>query len=227
MKKKLRIAAFAVSFAAAAGSALLFLSRNKQTAQTAPAVRVACVGDSITFGFGTNPREEKQYPVLLQQHLGEGWEVANFGVCGAIAHSVGDLPYVCTGEFLDSLAFDPDVLVLMLGTNDSKTHNWTTPESFRSDYEALIAEYLEDNPDLQVILCTCAAVFDNDFDIRENRVSIMNNLIRNIAEDHGYPLVDIHTLTMEHPQWFSDGVHPNNEGTAAIAQAIAEALNNQ
>lgn len=223
MKKKARFAAFAVSFAAAAGSALWYLRRRDAEKKVTP-VRVACVGDSITFGHGTHPIALHSYPHRLQTLLGQGWKVKNFGVSGSIVQAVGDLPYVSTPEYVDSLAFDPDVLVLMLGTNDSKSHNWTTPDTFRRDYEALIANYLELNPDLQVVLCTCCAVFENDYDIQESRVSISNNLIRTVAEEHGYPLADIHTLTLEHPDWFPDGVHPSNAGAAAIAKAVADVL---
>ena len=223
MKKKTRIAAFAVSAAAAAGTTLWYLYNRMKKEAPAP-IRVACVGDSITFGHGTEPREERNYPRLLQSLLGEGWQVENFGVSGSIAQSVGDLPYVSTPEYLDSLRFNADVLVLMLGTNDSKSHNWTTPDTFRADYEALIGDYLEVNPDMQILLCTCAVVFDNGYDIQESRVSIQNNLVRTIAEEQGYSLVDVHTLTMEHPEWFPDGVHPNNDGAAAIAQAVANVL---
>ena len=224
MKKKMRIAAFAVSFAAAAGTVCWYL-HNHFLAKADPApIRVACVGDSITFGHGTEPRSEHNYPYLLQQHLGNKWQVKNFGVSGSIVHNIGDLPYTSTSAFLDSLEFEPDVLVLMLGTNDSKSHNWTDPEILRQDYESMLSEYLDVNPDMQILLCTCATVYDNPFDIRESRVTILNNLVRTIAEEHGYPLVDIHALTLDQPQWFPDGVHPNNEGAAAIAQAVAEAL---
>lgn len=225
MKKKMRVAAFAVSLAAAAGTAFWYLHNHMKKHDSDPApIKVACVGDSITYGHGTEPREEKHYPLLLQKLLGETWIVENFGVSGSIAQSVGDLPYVTTPEFYESLAFDADVLVLMLGTNDSKSRNWTSPDAFRADYEALISEYLEGNPDMQIVLCTCCTVFDNSYDIRESRVSIINNIVRTIAEEHGYPLVDVQTLTLEHPEWFPDGVHPSNDGAAAIAQAVAEVL---
>lgn len=223
MKKKMRIAAFAVSFAAAAGTALWYLHEAAKKRAPSP-IKVACVGDSITFGHGTEPREENHYPLLLNKLLGEKWTVENFGVSGSIVQFVGDLPYAATDPFYDSLSYDPDVLVFMLGTNDSKSHNWTTPETFRTDYQQLLDSYLELNPGVQIVLCTCAAVYENPYDIQESRVSIINNIVRSIAEEHGYILVDIHTLTLKNPQWFPDGVHPNNDGAAGIAQAVADVL---
>jgi len=223
MKKKLRIAAFAVSFAAAAGSALWVLKKREQQTRLRP-VRVACVGDSITFGHGTEPRERKCYPHLLQQRLGKGWEVKNFGVSGSIIQFSGDLPYAATDALFDSLDYEPDVLVFMLGTNDSKSHNWTSPEILRTDYVQLLDGYRERNPGIQIVLCTCAAVFENGFDIHENRVTEVNGIVRTIAEERGYPLVEVHALTLPNPQWFPDGVHPNNDGAAAIAEEVARTL---
>lgn len=223
MKKKLRYAAFAVSLAAAAGSAWLYL-KNRESSRELRPVRVACVGDSITFGHGTVPRALHNYPHLLQKLLGQGWEVRNFGVSGSIVQFSGDLPYAATEDFYNSMDYEPDVVVFMLGTNDSKSCNWTTPEVFRTDYEQLLLGYTQRNPKVQLVLCTCCAVGENGFDIQESRVSIINNLVRTVAEEQGLPLVDIHTLTLDHPQWFPDGVHPNNDGAAAIARAVSDVL---
>jgi len=46
-------------------------------------IKVACIGDSITSGFTLlNPRRDS-YPSLLQNMLGDGYEVRNFGVLDA------------------------------------------------------------------------------------------------------------------------------------------------
>lgn len=38
------------------------------------------------------------------------------------------------------------------------------------------------------------------------------------------PVIDLYTFTEDHPEWFVDGVHPNAEGNAAIAQYIKSCL---
>ena len=199
---------------------------------------IVCFGDSNTHGYCAEPwdcadggdrfNEAERWTCLLAKHLGEDYLVLEEGLGGRTTVFQDPLTEGLCGIdmiFPVLMSHEPvDLLILMLGTNDSKSHNWTTPDTFRRDFEALIANYLELNPDLQVVLCTCCAVFENDYDIQESRVSISNNLIRTVAEEHGYPLADIHTLTLEHPQWFPDGVHPSNEGAAAIARAVADVL---
>src|SRR5438270_834071 len=85
-----------------------------------PPIKVACVGDSITQGSGL---QENTYPLQLQRMLGSNYEVRNFGVGGATLLEQGDKPYIQQKLYQDSLAFQPDVVVIMLGTNDSKPQN--------------------------------------------------------------------------------------------------------
>lgn len=87
-------------------------------------VRVACVGNSITYGAGIAAREQNSYPAQLQYYLGEDYEVRNFGVSGCTSLQQGDYPYVQTGAYAQSLEFRPDIILIKLGTNDSKPQNW-------------------------------------------------------------------------------------------------------
>ena len=96
-------------------------------------VKVACVGNSITFGYTIPEREKYSYPSQLQLLLGPGYEVANFGVPRMTALFSGDYPYVNTDAYRESLEFNPDIVLLKLGTNDSKAVNWDKKENFVSD----------------------------------------------------------------------------------------------
>src|SRR4051794_25029443 len=89
-----------------------------------PTTKLACVGDSITFGAGIQDRDHDSYPAQLGRMLGEAWDVRNFGVSGATMLKKGDKPYDKQKAYRDALAFKPDVVVIMLGTNDSKPQNW-------------------------------------------------------------------------------------------------------
>src|SRR3712207_5545352 len=82
--------------------------------------RVACVGDSITYGAGVSGREKNSYPAVLGQWLGTKWDVRNFGVSGATLLKKGNRPYWKQQKFADALQFKPDVVIIKLGTNDSK-----------------------------------------------------------------------------------------------------------
>ena len=99
--------------------------------------KVACIGDSITSGFTLlNPRRDS-YPSLLQKMLGDGYEVRNFGVLDAAARFDADTPYVRNKAYTKSLDWNPDIVLIMLGSNDTKRRNWDL-EIFRRDYRKIV-----------------------------------------------------------------------------------------
>src|SRR4051812_33998320 len=87
-------------------------------------IRVACVGDSITFGVGTADPKTQSYPTQLAALLGDGYEIGNFGVSGATMLNHNDRPYIQTKSCGRALEFLPNLVVIALGTNDSKHRNW-------------------------------------------------------------------------------------------------------
>ena len=102
------------------------------------AVRVACIGNSITDGHGIELASAYGYPALLQKKLGSGYWVKNFGVSARTLLNKGDHPYMNELAWRDALAFDPDIVVIKLGTNDSKPQNWQHASEFRSDLEQML-----------------------------------------------------------------------------------------
>lgn len=192
---------------------------------------IACVGDSITFGAGVaQTRNRDSYEALLQKLLPENWEAVNFGVSGATAQKQGDVPYWTTPHYKLSHDCDPELCILMLGTNDSKPHNWDHSR-FRQDICALIDSYRTppSAPEIFVMLPPC--VFpagteqENTFDISEQVLAQeIRPLLQELSAEKSFPLIDLYTVTREHPEYFADGVHPNAAGNAAIAQAIAPVI---
>src|SRR5689334_724667 len=81
-------------------------------------VNVACIGDSITQGSGA--AKGQSYPSQLQAMLGDQWKVGNFGVSGRTLLKKGDYPYWKENAYQDALKSAPDVVIIMLGTNDTK-----------------------------------------------------------------------------------------------------------
>src|SRR5438477_7762110 len=118
------------------------------------AVRVACVGDSITYGAGLEHRETNSYPANLGRLLGSRFEVRNFGVSGATLLKKGDKPYWSFPEFTALNAFAPDAIVLKLGTNDSKPQNWIHGDEFAGDLRQMLDSlaHLPSKPRLWVCL---------------------------------------------------------------------------
>lgn len=195
-------------------------------------IKVACVGDSITYGHGIKGWARNNYPAQLGKILGDGYHVQNFGHSGKTVSNNGDQPYTDSKWYVKGLEYDADILVIMLGTNDSKPENWTNVEDFINEYDSLIEEYKKNNPDLRVIICTPAAAFLKDggsaqttnFDIQPKVVEAIRNRIRVYALARGYELVDVYDLTQYHREWFSDNVHPSGEGARAIAELIAKKI---
>lgn len=116
-------------------------------------VKIACVGNSITFGAGIKNHFQNSYPGILSQWLGEGYDVRNFGLSGRVLLNKGDYPYMYEQKFRELLAFEPDVVTIKLGTNDSKPWNWCFGKDFKKDLTEMldILEQLPSKP--KVYLC--------------------------------------------------------------------------
>ncbi|MBQ2341699.1 MAG: hypothetical protein II385_03520, partial [Bacteroidaceae bacterium] len=117
-------------------------------------VKVACVGNSITYGAFIDNREKYHYPAQLQGYLGEEYEVRNFGLNGATLLLQGDYPYMKSPQYQQSLDFQPDIVIIKLGTNDTKPWNWEHKADFRKDYKTLIDSYRALSSKPRIILLT-------------------------------------------------------------------------
>ncbi len=208
---------------------------HKHTEAKEGQIKVACIGDSITYGFGIGGWAKNNYPAQLQEILGDSYHVQNFGHSGRTLSNKGDKPYTESKQYELSLEYDADVVVIMLGSNDSKPQNWNGVINFMEEYEYFIEKYKEKNPDVEIILCTPPKAFfvkdrknqeETKFDIRPQIVESIKNEIRTFALINGYKCVDIYSVTEYHNEWFSDGVHPSAEGAQAIAKAIADKIRN-
>ena len=116
-------------------------------------IRVACIGNSITYGYGLTDREHQAYPVLLQQKLGKLYQVQNFGKSGTTLLTRGHRPYIQQEEYKQALAFRPDIAVIHLGVNDTDPRNWPNyQDDFISDYRHLIATLRIANPQVRILI---------------------------------------------------------------------------
>ncbi|RYG62123.1 sialate O-acetylesterase, partial [bacterium] len=111
------------------------------------ATKVACVGDSITWGWRLANPDQDAYPARLGVLLGAEWEVRNFGVSNSTLLSNGSFPYIQQPAYQAALAYKADVIIIALGTNDTHPVNFAShPDEFEPDYNALIAKFREANP---------------------------------------------------------------------------------
>lgn len=187
--------------------------------------KVACVGDSITWGFTIVNRSKYSYPAVLQQLLGDGFEVRNFGHNDAAARFDAETPYVSKKAYRDSLAWEPDIVLLMLGTNDTKPWNWN-PGIFREDYLRVVESYLALPSHPQVVLVAPIRIFKTipvmflNPDVLEEGV---RPAIRDIAAQLHLQLVDLYDL-FDSARFCRDGVHPQRDGARLLAEALFRAV---
>ena len=188
------------------------------------AVRVACIGNSITDGHGIDMATAYGYPAMLQKKLGQDYWVRNYGVSARTMLNKGDYPYMNEQAWRDALAFQPDIVVIKLGTNDSKPENWQYGADFRQDLEQMIFTL---RPDLQqyaampakkaqkamakalakaakagaapakprILLCTPIPAFKSTWNINDSVItSAIIPIQQEVAAKYGLEVVDLHTL---------------------------------
>lgn len=186
-------------------------------------VRVACVGDSITFGYGI--AKGKTYPDQLGRLLGEGYDVRNFGVSGSTLLKKGDQPYVKESAYAKALEFGPQIVIIKLGTNDTKPQNWSKKADFVRDYKEMIAEFHKANPGVKVYVCTPVPAFPGNWGINDEDIKNgVAPLVREVAKDTHATIIDLYAALDGKSQFFPDKVHPNAEGAAVIAAEVARVL---
>jgi lysophospholipase L1-like esterase len=189
--------------------------------------RVACIGDSITYGALLPDRETQCYPAVLGSLLGEDYEVRNYGVPGAAMLRHSTRPYRTTDAFAESSSWNPDIVVIMLGTNDSIPINWQYRDEFEGDYLDMIAHYAGLPSMPLVYLCTpCPVYGPNMFGISPEVVrDEIVPLVWQIGAESYSPIIDVFTALSDLPDYFfDDHVHPNPDGAALIAATVWEVL---
>jgi len=186
-------------------------------------VRVACVGDSITAGVGAS--KGNAYPAQLGRMLGPKWVVQNFGVSGATLLNHGDKPYQKQAAFKKALASQPNVVVIKLGTNDTKPQNWKFKEEFIADYKDLIGQFARLPSQPRIFICRPAFVpGEGKYGINEAGVLEEIPMLDKIAAAGPVAVIDIHAALKDHPEMLPDRVHPNNAGATVMAKQVFQAL---
>lgn len=192
--------------------------------QTKDIVKIACIGNSITYGSGISNRENNAYPVQLQNILGDHYLVKNFGVSGKTLLKKGDHPYWKTDAYKNALQFKPDVLYIKLGTNDSKSQNRVYLSEFESNYEELIANFKNQNSNIRIVILLPLPSFLDD------STSIWNPVIKDkiipklqkIAYKTNVEVIDLYQLFIDRSDLLPDKIHPSSLGATIISNRLYE-----
>lgn len=199
---------------------------------------IVALGDSITFGSGVaQTRSSDTWEAKLEAQLGGAYQVLNYGVSGATLQNEGDMPYWNIPMRSDvgfpeaAMALNPEIVILMLGTNDSKSANWNH-ERYAQQLDQRVKELkAAESVKHLILMCppfACPAngeevvAFDISNEIIRDEVC---PIVKACAEANGVDCIDLYALTDGHPDYFVDGVHPNSFGNYVIAKHIAAFLN--
>jgi len=192
-------------------------------------IRVACVGNSITEGFGLKDKKTQSYPARLQTLLGDRFLVQNFGLSGHTLMRGTDRPYMNDKKwfrFQKALASQPDIVTIKLGTNDSKTpYDSLLHADFMRDLNALIDSFqaLPSHP--YIYLCTPIPADGEVWTIRDSVIiGEVIPRIRAVAQERNLPVIDLYKPMKPFLDLLPDKIHPNAAGAMIIAEEIARRI---
>jgi len=200
-------------------SPLIFASDGREAVPASRAVKVACMGTSITAGYMASSPSHS-WPAQLQGLLGSGYEVLNFGHSGAtIQHEGTDcdprtphsFSYWSTPEFDAAVSSLPDIAVIEFGANDGKNCNWNATR-FTAAYEEAISVFagLPSRPHMFLVVPPPIYAAEGVFGGMNRTVinDLVPPIVRAEAEDHqGFsPRRALHSRGLEHPVLIE--VHP-------------------
>lgn len=201
-----------------------FIVLHTDAKSTVLPVRVACVGNSITYGTGIANRDKDSYPAQLQAMLGKKYLVGNFGKPGATLLRHGHRPYFKQQEFRDAMAFHADIAVIHLGINDTDPRNWPNyRDEFVTDYLALIDSLRQANPKVRIILARLSPIAHRHLRFISGTQQWHEQIqasIETVAAISGSELIDFHAPLYPYPFLLPDALHPNVEGAGIMAKVV-------
>ena len=204
---------------------ILIAGLNGWAQEATEVIRVACVGNSITFGAGIANRDRDSYPSVLGQMLGRGYEVRNFGFSARTMLMKGDNPYMKEERYRQALDYNPDIVTIKLGTNDTKPQNWRYKSDFKKDMETMIRTLRALPSKPEIYLCYPIPAYAVQWGINDSIIvhGVMP-VINRLAAKYGLKVIDLHTPLTGMKECFADNVHPNEKAAVRIAQAIYRQL---
>jgi acyl-CoA thioesterase I len=214
-KSKLLSIGVALTIVAVAGTFLVLMVQNQKNPSNS--IRVACVGDSITEG--------SEYPNDLWMLLGKNYTVGNFGHGGTTVSLETPTSYMSQPTFQEAKDFHPDIVIIMLGTNDALPSFHSYNSSFVDNYTKLIngLQELASKPKIWLVLPPPILNNGTGLSTEFFEQNVIPN-IEQVANKSNLPTINVYSALANHPECFPDGVHPNSEGSQLIANEVYKAI---
>jgi len=187
-------------------------------------IRIACVGDSITEGYGLKVQSRTSYPVMLNNILGAKYSVLNNGRSATTLQKKGDFPYWICKEFSNTFVYKPNIIIIKLGTNDTKPQNWHA-DKYEQDYQALIDTFKTISTNPKIYLCLPVPVFKTKWGINDS--TVVNGVIpivEKLAQKNKLTIIDLYHGMSTQGADFPDSIHPNEKAVKVMAGIIAEKI---
>ena len=188
------------------------------------AIKIAAVGDSLTYGYGLENRQQDAYPSILLELLGSHYQVANYGLSGRSLLSTSDYPYLKEKNAQQSLESDADIVIIMIGSNDSRAAYWNK-EQFIKEYRDFVKGYIKLPSQPDVFIVAPPYVPTSRFGLNNEVIrDEIQQIVEDVAAELGVHFINLYPVTEGHPEYYSDGLHLTPLGKRKIEKAIFSAL---
>jgi len=174
---------------------------------------VAFYGDSYTLGTGASGAGKRWSTIICEAR---GWREVNPSVNGLgflnnrSTFGEGDLPSIVIGA-------EPDIVFMTMGLNDNFSFEFAA-DRIHDQIVADVERLARSLPDARFIVVEPFWYTDE----RPASVATIIGWVRDAAEGIGADYIPGASHWLEgHPEWMaSDGLHPNDDGYAAMAERM-------
>ncbi|NDW10712.1 GDSL-type esterase/lipase family protein [Dysgonomonas sp. 520] len=188
-------------------------------------IKVGCVGDSNTYGAEASDRSKYAWPIQIRSMLGDKYETRNFGVNSALMMNHLNDAWKNKTAYSDNKSYDPDIIVIALGTNDSKDNYWDAVK-FKKSYVDLINEFKGYSAEPEIYMAIPIKAYSSSWSINDQTIrEKVTPVMQEISKEMGLPLIDLYAVTTDIANLMaSDGIHPKDKGLGIMARKIADIM---
>jgi hypothetical protein len=211
---------------------ITFFACKKEVAETVgqpviqPILKVAIIGDQMALGEKMKHAETDAYPIQLQSLLGENYIIKTFAVNNTTVLRKGNQPIWEDTLFQDAQDFQPNIVIIHLGWNDTKIRNWWRyGDEFIIDYGEMIDTFAALGSKPKVMLCRPSRIFDTVNSMNDSTliVGVLPN-IDSLGVRRNLETIDLYQILEQRGDLFKYGIYPNKLACRIMAETIYDAI---